>query len=106
MSKIKTLKPPPPSNEAISRQLERMLSSPDFTATPQQITFLKYIVNQTLAGDADRIKGYTVATEVMGRGPDFNQSIDPVVSIQASRLRRAMERYSGVKDVWEWARVD
>jgi hypothetical protein len=50
-------------------------------------------VNQTLAGNAHEIKGYTVATEVLGRGPDFDQSIDPVVSIQASRLRRALERY-------------
>ncbi len=70
-----------------------MLSSPDFHATPQQIALLKFVVNQTLAGNAHEIKGYTVATRVFGRGPDFDQSIDPVVSIQASRLRRAMERY-------------
>jgi adenylate cyclase len=93
MSKIQKLKLPPPSNEIISRQLERMLESPDFCASPQQTDFLKFVVNQTLAGNSGEIKGYTVATEVMGRGPDFNQSIDPVVSIQAGRLRRAMERY-------------
>ena len=81
------------SHEAIFDQLELMLASPDFRASPQQIAFLKFIVNQTLAGNADDIKAYTVATEVFGRGPDFNQSIDPVVSIQASRLRRAMKRY-------------
>jgi adenylate cyclase len=70
-----------------------MLGSPDLNATPQQSALLKYVVNQTLAGNADRIKGYTVATEVFGRRADFDQSIDPIVSIQASRLRRAMERY-------------
>ena len=48
---------------------------------------------QTLAGNAGQIKAYTVATDVFGRGPDFDQSIDPVVSIQAGRLRRAIERY-------------
>ena len=82
-----------PSNGAISHQLARMLRSADFRATPQQVDFLKFVVNRTLAGNACEIKGYTVATEVFGRGPDFNQSIDPVVSIQASRLRRALERY-------------
>jgi adenylate cyclase len=82
-----------PSHEAISQQLERMLGSPDFQATPQQAAFFNFVVNQTLAGNADQIKGYTVATQVFGRGPDFDQSIDPVVSIQASRLRRAIERY-------------
>ena len=87
------IKPQPASDKDISLQLERMLSSPDFHATPQQIALLKFVVNQTLAGNAHEIKGYTVATRVFGRGPDFDQSIDPVVSIQASRLRRAMERY-------------
>jgi TolB-like protein len=70
-----------------------MLASPDLNATPQQSALLKYVVNQTLAGNADRIKGYTVATEVFGRRSDFDQSIDPIVSIQAARLRRAMDRY-------------
>ncbi|MDX2501812.1 MAG: hypothetical protein QNL14_15085, partial [Deltaproteobacteria bacterium] len=46
-----------------------------------------------LAGKANRIKGYMVATEVFGRGSDFDQSIDPIVSIQASRLRQAIDRY-------------
>ena len=70
-----------------------MLGSPDFSATPQQIALLKYVVNQSLAGKADHIKGYTVATEVFGSGSDFDQSIDPIVSIQASRLRQALAGY-------------
>ncbi|MDJ0815665.1 MAG: hypothetical protein QNJ58_05650 [Desulfobacterales bacterium] len=79
--------------ENVTRQLERILSSSDFSGTPQQIAFLKYVVKQTLAGNADKIKGYTVATEVFGRKSDFDQSIDPIVSIQANRLRLAMTRY-------------
>jgi adenylate cyclase len=34
-----------------------------------------------------------VATQVFGRGEDFNQATDPIVSIQANKLRRALERY-------------
>ena len=93
MMKNLICKSSPLARKAISHQLELMLASSDFTATPQQIDFLSYIVNQTLNGNADRIKGYTVATEVFGRGQDFDQSIDPVVSMQAGRLRRALERY-------------
>jgi adenylate cyclase len=70
-----------------------MLASPDFNATPQQTSLLKFVVNRTQEGKADSIKGYTVATEVFGRRSDFDQSIDPIVSIQASRLRLAMEQY-------------
>jgi len=93
MSKNQKPKTLPPSDEKISRQLASMLSSPDFRASPQQVAFLKFVVDQSIAGKARELKGYTVATEVFGRGPDFDQSIDPVVSIQAARLRRAMERY-------------
>ena len=82
-----------PSPEAICLQLDRMLVCPDLNASPQQIALLKFVVDQTLAGNADRIKGYTVATEVFGRSEDFDQSIDPIVSILAARLRRAMTRY-------------
>ena len=91
--KLQAIESASTSREAISHQLDRMLSSPDFRATPQQTKFFRYVVTQTLDGKADQIKGYTVATEVFGRGSDFDQSIDPVVSIQASRLRRAIEHY-------------
>ena len=83
----------PPSHEEISRQLERILASPDFKATPSQIAFLEFVVNQALAGNSSQIKGYTVATEVFGRGPNYDPNIDPIVSIQADILRRTLERY-------------
>jgi len=72
------------------------LDSPDFRATPMQIALFKYVVDQTLADNADQIKAYTVATEVFGRGPDFNQSVDPIVSVQAGGLRRALKQYYSV----------
>jgi adenylate cyclase len=50
-------------------------------------------VETALAGRSHEIKGYTVATQVFGRGEDFNQATDPIVSIQANKLRRALERY-------------
>ncbi len=99
--KIKIQQPYHPTKEDITLQLERMESSPDFKATPQQIALLKYVVARTQEGNADGIKGYTVATEVFGRGADFDQSIDPIVSIQASRLRQALSRYyetAGIND--------
>ena len=69
------------------------LLAPDFNATPQQIAFLQFVVKHKLEGNADSIKGYTIATRVFGRRPDFDQSIDPIASIQASRLRLALAWY-------------
>jgi adenylate cyclase len=81
------------SAEAILDQLQRILASPDFDATDQQRALLKFVISQTLAGNSGNIKGYTIATQVFGRGENFDQAIDPIVSIQANKLRRSLERY-------------
>lgn len=77
----------------VREQMERILNSTEFKATNAQKAFLRYVVEKTLAGQTDGIKGYTVATEVFGRGAHFDQTTDPIVSIQANKLRRALERY-------------
>ncbi|WP_419662276.1 tetratricopeptide repeat domain protein [Desulfosarcina variabilis str. Montpellier] len=89
------------SPAVVREQMARILNSPEFKATDAQHAFLRYVIGRTLAGQADEIKGYTVATEVFGRREDFDQATDPVVSIQANKLRRALERYylvAGQKD--------
>jgi len=94
--KIDTDRPFAPSGldiKKIQEQLARLKASSEFKATPQQRKFLDFIVSETLAGNTNEIKGYTVATRVFGRGLDFNQSLDPIVSVQANKLRRALERY-------------
>jgi adenylate cyclase len=79
--------------DQVREQLGRVLTNPDFPATDAQRAFLQYVVEKSLSGQADEIKGYAVATDVFGRGEDFDQATDPIVSIQANKLRRALERY-------------
>lgn len=81
------------STDSIRNQLQRIQASPEFTATESQRKFLDFVVLQTLSGNSGEIKGFTVATCVFGRGDDFDQANDPIVSIQANKLRRALERY-------------
>ncbi len=82
-----------PSTEAIRQQLGKILTSPQFINSPNLRNFLRFIVEKTLAGEADEIKGYTVATQVLGRKADFDPNLDPIVRIMAGRLRRALEKY-------------
>ncbi len=81
------------SEEAIRAQLERILGHREFHATEKMRDFLRFVVEQTLAGNARQLKGFTIATGVFGRDEDFDAAQDPVVRIQAGRLRRALERY-------------
>ena len=79
--------------KAIKEQLHRILSSPEFDATDRQKKFLRFITQMFLEGRAGEIKGYTVATEVFKRNTDFDPSTDPIVSVEARRLRRSLEHY-------------
>lgn len=94
------------SPSEIHDQLECILNSPEFKATQTQRAFLQYVIGKTVAGRSEEIKGYTVATEVFGRSEDFDQSTDPVVSIQANKLRRALERYYLVAGQNDPLRID
>jgi adenylate cyclase len=81
------------SEAAIRQQLRKILASPEFQRSPMMSDFLRFIVEKTLAGQAQEIKGYTVATQVLGRQADFDAGKDPIVRILAGRLRRALGRY-------------
>lgn len=82
-----------PDREAVLTQLDRILRSSDFDASARNRAFLRYVVNETLSGRSEYIKGYTIAQEVFHRDSDFDPQLDPVVRIEASRLRRSLERY-------------
>ena len=96
---------PTPSSVEVRAQLERILTSPEFPHTGRAAAFLKYVIVETLSGRADRIKGYTVATEVFKRNTGFTQD-DPVVRIEAGRLRRMLERYYLVAGQQDPVRID
>ncbi|HEX6114461.1 MAG TPA: hypothetical protein VFZ10_19365 [Geminicoccaceae bacterium] len=74
-------------------QLARILASTEFKAAERNHRFLRYIVEEALAGRGDRIKAYSIAVEVLGRDASFDPQSDPVVRIEASRLRRSLEHY-------------
>jgi hypothetical protein len=82
-----------PTTEEIRTALDRIAVSEAFRACPQLVAFLRYVVEATLRGGQDRIKGYTIAVEAFGRGDDFNPQDDPIVRVEAMRLRRALQRY-------------
>jgi TolB-like protein len=90
----------------IRDQFQRILDSPKFEAAERQRDFLRFVVEETLAGNADSIKGFTVATQVFGRKEDFDQATDPIVSIQANKLRRALEMYYLVAGMEDPVRID
>jgi TolB-like protein len=79
--------------EAVREQLDRILKSRPFLQSRRRQRFLEYIVNETLAGRGDRLKGYAVARDVFDRAEGFDPNVDPVVRIEAARLRDKLREY-------------
>src|SRR6185503_11236328 len=85
--------PQAPRAEAVRRELERVFASADFDATRRSREFLRFVVEEALANRGGDISQAAIAVQVFGRRPDFDGGIDPIVRIQAGRLRRSLERY-------------
>ena len=78
---------------SVRAQLDLILASPEFLAPERGRRFLQYIVEETLEGRSEQLKAYTIAQAVFGRDASFDAQSDPVVRIEAGRIRRALERY-------------
>ena len=87
------LSPSPVASAAVVEQLERMLNSGVFKAASRSSRLLRFLVQETLNGNTDRLKDYTLGAEVLGRGDDFDPRIDPIARVEASRLRSRLELY-------------
>ena len=81
--------------KAIREQLVRILNSGPFHQSQRRQRFLEYLVNETLAGRGERLKGYNVALEVFDRPETFDPTVDPLVRIEAARLREKLREYYG-----------
>ena len=74
-------------------QLDKILSSNVFARTERLRNFLRFIVKESLQGRADSLKEQVLACEIYGRGADFEAAIDPVVRVDARRLRDKLREY-------------
>jgi TolB-like protein len=82
-----------PTATEVRAALERVLHSSCFEHAGRASDFLRFVVDRTLAGEADRLKGYTIAVEVFGRPPTFDAQSDPLVRVEALRLRQRLTEY-------------
>jgi eukaryotic-like serine/threonine-protein kinase len=78
---------------AVRAQLDKILASRPFSGADRAIGFLRFVVDKTLSGEADQLKEYVLAVEVLGRKPSFDPRTDPIVRVEAGRLRGRLEEY-------------
>ena len=74
-------------------QLERIVHSPVLAKSTRLTAFLRYVVEQTLAGQGDNLKEQVLALELYGRASDFDSGLDSIVRVDARRLRDRLREY-------------
>jgi Tol biopolymer transport system component len=77
----------------VAEQLERVLQSEVFRTASRSSKLLRFLVEETVNGRADRLKDYTLGAEALGRGDSFDPRTDPIARVEASRLRSRLELY-------------
>jgi TolB-like protein len=83
----------PPSADDVRRQLDRLLASAVFANAGRMSRFLKFVVDKTLAGDAERLKEYVIGIEVFDRDASYDPRLDSIVRVEAARLRSKLAEY-------------
>jgi adenylate cyclase len=77
----------------IRYHLGRVLGSAAFSASPTSSRLLQYLVEETLAGRAERLKGYSIGIDVFDRKAEFDAGSDSIVRVQMGRLRKMLADY-------------
>ena len=80
-------------SERVRKQLARILSSPAFADAERACRFLCFVVERKLEGRDGEIKESTIAVEVLGRSSSFDSKSDPIVRVEAGRLRDRLNAY-------------
>ncbi len=78
---------------AVRAQLDKILSSTIFVNSGRLRRFLRFVVEESLADRGDQIKEYRIGVEVFDRDAAYDPHIDPVVRVEASRVRSKLREY-------------
>jgi serine/threonine-protein kinase len=84
---------PRDTDQAARRQLETVLGSATFRQVDRLKRFLNFIVSEALAGRGDQLKEYVIGVQVFDKDSSFDPRADPIVRVQARRLRARLGRY-------------
>ena len=78
---------------AARRQLDTVLASVTFRQVDRLKRFLRFIVLEAIAGRGDQLKEYVIGVQVFDKDSSFDPRADPIVRVQARRLRARLARY-------------
>lgn len=91
--------------EAVKTSVDKILASQTFSRSEKLRCFLAYVVAREQSGAAHALKGYSIGVDVFGRPEEFDPTSDPLVRVQAGKLRKLLDRYYESEGVNDFVRV-
>jgi hypothetical protein len=74
-------------------ELSAVLTSKTFARAQRLVSLLEYISGKHFRGEDDQVREYSIATEVLGRAPDFDPAEDAISRVEIHRLRKKLREY-------------
>src|SRR5215469_10384883 len=81
------------SPQQVREELDRVLSSKAFADSERHRRFLQFVVERKLDGRVSEIKESVIGVEALGRNGSFDPKADPIVRVEAGRLRARLSSY-------------
>ena len=82
-----------PKPEVVQKHLDKVLLSAEMSRSKKLCQFLRFTVEEVLQGHGSELEEYAIAIGVFRRGREFDPGADPIVRVQARRLRSKLEKY-------------
>src|SRR5579863_9747625 len=81
------------TSESIRAQVRKIIASRAMSRSERLARFLDFTVSETLDGHADQLKEFVIGVEVFDRHQDYDPRLDPIVRVEARRLRMKLRKY-------------
>jgi hypothetical protein len=81
--------------ELLQHHLKEVIEGAAFKASQRSGQFLKYIVDQAIAGHFESLKERVIGIELFGRSPSYDTGEDAIVRVTASDVRKRLLQHYG-----------
>jgi hypothetical protein len=77
----------------VQRQLERMVQHQHFKSSRRYCEFLRFVVEESLNGNAEQLKERTIGFSVFNQLPSYDTSSNSIVRVAAGEVRKRIAQY-------------
>src|SRR5207237_8036358 len=81
------------TKESILAHMRKIIGSRAMSRSERLARFLEFTISETLHGHADQLRDFVIGVEEFDRSQDYDPRLDPIVRVEARRLRMKLRNY-------------